>query len=158
MIAFDLASLSFGTSLLQRLQQFAPELSPRVRKCCLLLSKLHPPHDVGGQFDVSIEHEEKEEEQWELNTYVTCEVLAWRGAWTAEERRRRADLRKGYLSKGRGAAALLVPGSDPNTAIDVLTQLPNGRILPAGVTIIREHMHHRFALQLQETIANRRAL
>ena len=36
MIAFDLASLSFGTSLLQRLQQFAPELSPRVRKCCLL--------------------------------------------------------------------------------------------------------------------------
>ena len=36
MIAFDLASLSFGTSLLQRLQQFAPELSQRVRKCCLL--------------------------------------------------------------------------------------------------------------------------
>ena len=36
MIAFALASLSFGTSLLQRLQQFAPELSPRVRKCCLL--------------------------------------------------------------------------------------------------------------------------
>ena len=36
MIAFDLASLSFGTSLLQRLQQYAPELSPRVRKCCLL--------------------------------------------------------------------------------------------------------------------------
>src|SRR6516165_12498047 len=39
MIAFDLASLSFGTSLLQRLQQFAHELSQRVRKCCLLLSK-----------------------------------------------------------------------------------------------------------------------
>ena len=43
MIAFDLASLSFGTSLLQRLQQFAPELSQRVRKCCLLLSK---PFDI----------------------------------------------------------------------------------------------------------------
>ena len=57
---------------------------------------MHPPHDVGGQFDVSIEHEEKEEEQWELNTYVTCEVLAWRGAWTAEERRRRADNDLGY--------------------------------------------------------------
>jgi hypothetical protein len=28
--------------------------------------------------------------QWELNTYVTCEVLGWRGIWTAEERRRRA--------------------------------------------------------------------
>jgi hypothetical protein len=39
MIAFDLASPSFGTSLLQRLQQFAAELSQRARKCCLLLSK-----------------------------------------------------------------------------------------------------------------------
>ena len=39
MIVFDLASLSFRTSLLQRLQQFAAELSQRVRKCCLLLSK-----------------------------------------------------------------------------------------------------------------------
>ena len=37
---------------------------------------MHPPHDVGGQFDVPIYYEEKEEEQWELNTYVTCEVLA----------------------------------------------------------------------------------
>jgi hypothetical protein len=44
MIAFDLASLSFGTSLLQRLQQFAAELSQRVRKCCLLLSKLEFGH------------------------------------------------------------------------------------------------------------------
>jgi hypothetical protein len=44
MIAFDLASLSFGTSLLQRLQQFAPELSQRVRKCCLLLSKPFLPY------------------------------------------------------------------------------------------------------------------
>jgi thiocyanate hydrolase subunit beta len=57
---------------------------------------MHPPHDVGGQFDVPVVHEEKEEEQWELNTYVTCEVLAWRGFWTAEERRRRADNDPGY--------------------------------------------------------------
>jgi hypothetical protein len=57
---------------------------------------MHPPHDVGGQCDFSIQHEEKEEEQWELNTYVTCEVLAWRGFWTAEERRRRADNDLGY--------------------------------------------------------------
>ena len=49
-----------------------------------------PPHDVGGQPDVPERYEEKEEEQWELNTYVTCEVLGWRGVWTAEERRRRA--------------------------------------------------------------------
>jgi thiocyanate hydrolase subunit beta len=57
---------------------------------------MHPPHDVGGQPDVSVQYEEKEEEQWELNTYVTCEVLAWRGLWTAEERRRRADNDLGY--------------------------------------------------------------
>ena len=30
----------------------------------------------------------KEEEQWELDTYVTCEVLGWRGVWNSEERRR----------------------------------------------------------------------
>jgi hypothetical protein len=57
---------------------------------------MHPPHDVGGQPDVSVHFEEKEEEQWELNTYVTCECLAWRGVWTAEERRRRADNDLGY--------------------------------------------------------------
>src|SRR5947209_8145264 len=34
---------------------------------------------------------EKEEEQWELNTYVTCEVLSWKGVWNAEERRRRGN-------------------------------------------------------------------
>ncbi len=50
---------------------------------------MRPPHDVGGEPDVPIQYEEKEEEQWELDTYVTCEVLAWRGAWNAEERRRR---------------------------------------------------------------------
>ena len=33
-------------------------------------------------------YEEKEEEQWELNTFVDCEVLGWRGIWTSEERRR----------------------------------------------------------------------
>src|SRR6202045_2518829 len=36
---------------------------------------MHPPHDVGGQPDVPVHYEEKEEEQWELNTYLTCEVL-----------------------------------------------------------------------------------
>jgi hypothetical protein len=57
---------------------------------------MHPPHDVGGQRDVPVQYEEKEEEQWELNTYVTCEVLGWRGIWNAEERRRRADNDLGY--------------------------------------------------------------
>jgi len=57
---------------------------------------VHPPHDVGGQFDVPVRYEEKEEEQWELDTYVTCEVLGWRGLWNSEERRRRADNDLGY--------------------------------------------------------------
>ncbi|GAA2152642.1 nitrile hydratase subunit beta [Kitasatospora kazusensis] len=46
------------------------------------------PHDVGGEPDAPAVFEEKQEEQWELNTFVTCEVLAWRGIWTSEERRR----------------------------------------------------------------------
>ena len=57
---------------------------------------MHPTHDVGGQYDVPVQYEEKEEEQWELNTYVTCEVLGWRGIWNSEERRRRADNDVGY--------------------------------------------------------------
>jgi thiocyanate hydrolase subunit beta len=57
---------------------------------------MHPPHDVGGQHDIPVYYEEKEEEQWELNTYVTCEVLGWRGVWNSEERRRRADNDLGY--------------------------------------------------------------
>jgi thiocyanate hydrolase subunit beta len=52
---------------------------------------LWPPHDVGGQPDVPVVYEEKEEEEWELDTYVTCEVLGWRGVWNAEERRRRGN-------------------------------------------------------------------
>jgi|TARA_B110000438_G_scaffold68602_1_gene68876 hypothetical protein len=49
-------------------------------------------HDVGGEPDVPITWEEKEEELWEHNTFVTCEVLAWRGVWNAEERRRRQNV------------------------------------------------------------------
>jgi hypothetical protein len=45
-------------------------------------------HDVGGDPAAPAEFLLKEEEQWELNTYVTCEVLGWRGIWTSEERRR----------------------------------------------------------------------
>jgi len=47
-----------------------------------------PSHDVGGQPDSPVQYEEKGEEQWELDTYVTCEVLGWKGVWNAEERRR----------------------------------------------------------------------
>jgi hypothetical protein len=76
-----------------------------------------PPHDVGGQADTSVRYEEKEEELWELNTYVTCEVLGWRGIWKSEERRRRgnndlgASLYYGFPYYGRwiwSAARMLV--------------------------------------------------
>jgi hypothetical protein len=49
-------------------------------------------HDIGGEPDVAIRWEEKEEERWELNTFATCECLAWRGVWSAEERRRRQNV------------------------------------------------------------------
>jgi hypothetical protein len=62
----------------------------------LFRAYMHPPHDVGGQGDVAGNYEEKEEEEWELNTYVTCEVLGWKGVWNSEERRRRADNDLGY--------------------------------------------------------------
>jgi nitrile hydratase beta subunit-like protein len=52
---------------------------------------LRSPHDVGGEPDVPIRWEEKEEEEWEANTFATCECLAWRGVWSAEERRRRQN-------------------------------------------------------------------
>ncbi|MGY2120179.1 hypothetical protein ACW9HJ_01900 [Nocardia gipuzkoensis] len=48
----------------------------------------HVLHDVGGQPDIPAEYREKEEEPWEMSTYVTCECLGWRGVWNSEERRR----------------------------------------------------------------------
>lgn len=48
----------------------------------------HVVHDVGGQPALPVEYLEKVEEDWEMSTYVTCECLAWRGHWNAEERRR----------------------------------------------------------------------
>jgi thiocyanate hydrolase subunit beta len=48
----------------------------------------HVLHDVGGQIDLPLPFKEKAEEEWEMNTYVTCECLGWRGAWNSEERRR----------------------------------------------------------------------
>lgn len=48
----------------------------------------HVLHDVGGQPDIPTPYLEKSEEAWEMNTYVTCECLGWRGVWNSEERRR----------------------------------------------------------------------
>lgn len=55
------------------------------------------PHDVGGEPDAPAVFEDKEEEQWELNTFVTCEVLGWRGIWTSEERRRLGNVDVGRM-------------------------------------------------------------
>jgi thiocyanate hydrolase subunit alpha/thiocyanate hydrolase subunit beta len=45
-------------------------------------------HDVGGEPAAPEKFENKQYESWEHNTYVTCEVLGWRGIWHSEERRR----------------------------------------------------------------------
>ncbi len=45
-------------------------------------------HDVGGQPDAPEPYREKGEEDWEMNTYVTCECLGRRGVWNSEMRRR----------------------------------------------------------------------
>jgi hypothetical protein len=46
------------------------------------------PHDVAGQPDSPEPYTVKDEEEWEKNTYVTCECLGWRGVWNSEMRRR----------------------------------------------------------------------
>jgi hypothetical protein len=48
----------------------------------------HVLHDVGGQSDAPAPYSDKQEADWELRTYVLCEVLAWRGVWNSEVRRR----------------------------------------------------------------------
>ncbi|WP_429518425.1 hypothetical protein [Rhodococcus sp. BE178] len=48
----------------------------------------HVLHDVGGQPALPVAYKEKPEEDWEMNTYLTCECLAWRGSWNSEMRRR----------------------------------------------------------------------
>ncbi|MCW4352218.1 nitrile hydratase subunit beta [Hoyosella sp. YIM 151337] len=49
-------------------------------------------HDVGGEPDAPMKYENKQYEVWEHNTYVICEVLAWRGIWLSEERRRMGNV------------------------------------------------------------------
>ncbi|KKC04735.1 nitrile hydratase [Mycobacterium nebraskense] len=63
----------------------------------LFRALMKTPHDVGGEPDAPAVFEEKEEEQWELNTFVTCEVLGWRGIWTSEERRRLGNVDVGRM-------------------------------------------------------------
>jgi hypothetical protein len=77
----------------RRVTDLAPELrkpldSPYEISNELAAALRHVLHDVGGQPDAPQPYLEKEEEDWEMRTYVTCECLAWRGVWSAEERRR----------------------------------------------------------------------
>ena len=62
--------------------------SPYEISNALFAALRHVLHDVGGQPDLPQPYNEKPEEDWEMNTYVTCECLGWRGAWNSEERRR----------------------------------------------------------------------
>jgi hypothetical protein len=76
-----------------RVADLAPVLrepldSPYEISNALYAALRHVLHDVGGQPDLPVPFKEKVEEQWEMDTYVTCECLGWRGAWNSEERRR----------------------------------------------------------------------
>ncbi|MGW6728817.1 SH3-like domain-containing protein [Nocardia sp. NPDC055029] len=78
--------------LVARLKSSYPELpdapAPDLLDHARLWAYLKTDHDVGGEPDSPITYENKQYETWEHNTYVICEVLAWRGIWLSEERRR----------------------------------------------------------------------
>jgi thiocyanate hydrolase subunit beta len=79
-------------ALTARLKSAYPELpdapTPDLLDHHRLTAYLKPVHDVGGEPDAPITYENKQYEYWEHMTYVICEVLAWRGIWLSEERRR----------------------------------------------------------------------
>ncbi|MGQ9409974.1 SH3-like domain-containing protein [Mycolicibacterium gilvum] len=78
--------------LVARLKSAFPELpdapTPDLLDYTRITAYLKPVHDVGGEPDAPMKYENKQYEQWEEMTYVICEVLAWRGIWLSEERRR----------------------------------------------------------------------
>jgi Nitrile hydratase beta subunit, N-terminal len=92
---------------------------------------LRTGHDVGGEPDVPIRWEEKQEEQWELNTFVTCECLAWRGVWNAEERRRRQNVDLGqtqylglpYYGRWLFAAARIMVDKQKVTLTELINKI-----------------------------------
>jgi hypothetical protein len=78
--------------LVARLKSSFPELpdapTPDLLDHQRITAYLKPVHDVGGEPDAPMKYENKQYELWEHMTYVMCEVLAWRGIWLSEERRR----------------------------------------------------------------------
>lgn len=87
-----LRHLSFVGQLQPSLNQRTDAPAPTEIDHTMYRAYTRSVHDVGGEYDVPIQYEEKEEEQWELNTFATCECMAWRGVWSAEERRRRQNV------------------------------------------------------------------
>ena len=83
-----IASLELVRELRPALHQVQDAPTPDQIDHARFRAYMKTSHDVGGEPDAPSEYFLKEEEQWELNTYVTCEVLGWRGIWTSEERRR----------------------------------------------------------------------
>jgi hypothetical protein len=88
-----MASISAFDRLAARVAGLAPEHretldSPYELSNELFAALRHVLHDVGGQPDMPAAYLEKVEEEWEMNTYITCECLGWRGVWNSEERRR----------------------------------------------------------------------
>ncbi len=79
-------------ALISRLKTTFPEVpewpTPDMITHDHYLAYMKTAHDVGGELNVPELYENKEEEQWELMTYVLCEVLGWGGIWVSEERRR----------------------------------------------------------------------
>ncbi|MGE0220031.1 SH3-like domain-containing protein [Mycolicibacterium sp.] len=82
--------------LVARLKSAYPELpdapTPDLLDHARLTAYLKPVHDVGGEPDAPMKYENKDYEYWEHMTYVICEVLAWRGIWLSEERRRMGNV------------------------------------------------------------------
>lgn len=78
--------------LVARLKSSYPELqdapTPDLLDHDRFRAYMKTSHDVGGEPDAPMKFENKQYERWEELTYVMCEVLAWRGIWLSEERRR----------------------------------------------------------------------
>ncbi|MEU7898277.1 hypothetical protein AB0B45_36120 [Nonomuraea sp. NPDC049152] len=76
--------------LLAKVRNLAPEDRDTLDSPYTISNELYAalravPHDVGGQPDTPRPYLEKEEEEWEPNTYLTtCVCLAWRTEWNAE--------------------------------------------------------------------------
>ncbi|WP_141584951.1 SH3-like domain-containing protein [Actinomadura sp. WMMA1423] len=81
------------STLMERVRHLAPEERNVLDSPYTISNELYAAlrsvlHDVGGQPDAPAPFLEKGEEEWEMNTYLTCEVICWRTGWNAEMRRR----------------------------------------------------------------------